>query len=366
MARLLGRDRAVGRVIAADHCLRRAKEAAEISGDKCVALRLDPSDDYELSRVLGDVAVTVNTLTPSLDLLLSLMRSVVEAGVSYVDANDDPESLQAVFDSEYLGALSGHRAVGVIPGLGASPGQTNAMVQYLSQRLDRLENARLFHVDDIRLNSLDQWQQRLSAFGSPALVWRDGDWRHVAPLSEFEEVFFPSPWGVARCYIVGVRPVSLPVSMPTLTELSGYRGFADEEAEEAMLGVVRYGLAGEAPVATQVGTLTPAQFVAAYFSGPWSPFAARSGEPLGLPRQLLVQGQLKGQTTRFTMTWSFPKEREEENIASPLALGARLLLTKELPAVGLHPPERLDPAPFLWDMERRGVEIQLTKTTVEG
>ena len=68
---------------------------------------------------------------------------------------------------------------------------------------------------------------------------------------------------------------------------------------------------------------------------------------------------LRGMKTRFTMTYRFPEESDVENEAATLAIGARLLLTREMPAPGLHAPEALDPAPFLWDMERRGVELEL-------
>ncbi len=364
-ASLLGKDRAIARVIAADYDLKLATAAAEVCAGKGAALRLDPTDYNALNRVLDDVSVVVNTLVLPLKSLLSLMRNVVEAGVSYIDSNDDPESLQTVYDSEYVAALADHRAVGVVPGLGASPGQTNTMAQYLSQRLDRIDDVCLFHVDDLRRNSAEQWRQRLAAFGSPALVWRGNDWSHVAPLSESEEISFPPPWGSVRCFIVGVQPVTLPVSMPSLSGLTGYRGYPDEESEEAIKSLVRYGFAGELPVETEAGAVTPAEFTAAYFSGPWSPFAGGRGEPRGLPRQLRVKGQQAGRGIRFTMNWSFPEELEEESIAAPLAVGTRMLLTRELPAAGLHAPEGLDPAPFLWDMERRGVEIQLTKTVEE-
>ena len=365
VATLLGRDRTVDRVIAADNSQERATAAAEACSDKSVAVRLDHKDDESLNRVLSDVNLAINTLRLPLDSLLPLMRSVVEAGVSYVDCNDDPESLQTVFDSEYLFALAGHRAVGVVPGLGASPGQTNTMAQYLSQRLDRTEEVRLFHVDDLRHRSHDQWRTRLSAFGTPALVWRDNDWTHVAPMSEWEDVTFASPWSGTRCYIVGAQPVTLPVSMPTLTELAGYRGLSDAESEETVLNLVRYGLASEHPVETEDGAISPAEFAAAYFSGPWSPFQAARGEPTGLPRQMQVSGRLQGRKTRFTLTWWFPEESESQSTAAPLAVGARMLLRRELPAPGLYPPEGLDPAPFLWDMERRGVEIHLAKTVEE-
>ena len=377
VARLLGRDRAFGSVIVADRCLERAAAAAELCDGKADAIRLDCTDDESLARVLGDVALVLNTVKLPPDALLPMIRSVVEAGVSYTDANDDAESLQAVFDSEYLASLAGYRGVSVIPGMGESPGQTNALTSYLSQRLNRVDEVRFYQLDDLNRRSAKEWRRRLAAFGTPSLVWREGDWRHVAPMSECEDVAFLPPWGSVRCCTVGLQPVTLPVSMPSLTGVSCHRGFADAESEGIMRDLVRYGLAGAQPVETPSGPLSPAEFAAAFFSGPWSPLrpSARSGsgqafqsgfgELPALPRQMMVRGQLHGRATRFTMTWAFPEEQDADNIAAPLAVGGRMLLTRELPAPGVHPPEALDPAPFLWDMERRGVEIQLTKTVEE-
>ena len=134
VARLLGQDRAFRQVIVADRCLKRATAAAELCNGKADSLALDCTDDESLNRVLEDVSLVVNTVELPLDSLLPVIRSVVEAGVSYTDANDDPESLQTVFDSEYLASLAGYRGVSVIPGMGVSPGQTNAMTSYLGQR----------------------------------------------------------------------------------------------------------------------------------------------------------------------------------------------------------------------------------------
>lgn len=374
-ARLLGQDRAFGRVIVADRCLERAAAAAELCNGKADALRLDCTDDESLGRVLGDVTLVLNTIELPPDALLPVIRGVVEAGVSYADANDDPESLQTVFDSEYLASMAGYRGVSVIPGLGVSPGQTNALTSYLGQRLNRVDGVRFYQIDDLSLRRPKQWRRRLAAFGSPALVWRNGDWGHVSPMTECEDVAFPpfageGMGGSVRCCTVGLQPVTLPVSMPSLMDVSSHRGFADAEAEGIMRDLVRYGLAGDQPVETPAGMLSPAEFAAAFFSGPWSPFLLSSGrafqpgfgELSGLPRQMQVYGQLHGRATRFTMTWHFPGEQDADNIAAPLAVGGRMLLTRELPAPGVHAPESLDPAPFLWDMERRGVEIQLTKT----
>ena len=111
----------------------------------------------------------------------ALMRTVLESGVSYADACTDSETLQAIFDSDYLDALAGYRAVGAVPGLGASPGLTNALTSYLGQRLERIDEARFYLVDDLSLRSESQWRERLAEFGSVALVWQDSDWHATGP-----------------------------------------------------------------------------------------------------------------------------------------------------------------------------------------
>ena len=362
-ARRLGSERAVGSVITADIIAERAVAAAELCGDRAVFTRLDATDDTSLAKVLSDVSLVVNTVRLPLGTLFPLIRSVVEAGVSYADCNSDAESIQMVFDSPYLEATAGQRTVSVVPGLGVSPGLTNALTSYLGQRLERVDEARFYMVDDLRRRAPGQWRDRLDAFGSPALVWRDGDWQHISPMTECEDAAFPPPWGRVPCCTVGLGPVTLPASIASLTHVSSHRGFLDAEMEGMMRNLVYYGFAGTHPVDTPAGSISPAEFATALFSAPLAAtpyaFSPASGPVL---RQAQIGGLLRGKRTRFTMTYHFPGEDDADSIAATLVTGARMLLARELPAPGVHPPESLDPAPFLWDMERRGVEIQLTKT----
>ena len=371
VARRLGMDRAFRRVITADQDAHRAAAAAEVCGERATGLQLDYHDDATLSRVLEDVDLVVNTTRPSLPEALPLIRIVLEAGVSYTDACTDSETLQAIFDSDYLDAVAGFRAVGAVPGLGASPGLTNALTSYLGQRLERIDEARFYMVDDLGLRSEGQWRERLADFGSAALLWQDSGWWQVDPMSDCVEVPFPPPLGDVYCSTTGIGPVTLPGSYGSLVHVSSHRGFKDAGVWEMVRNLVYCGMASEEPVETAVGRLSPAAFAAALFSqsrlelsggygavaSPWS-----DGKPKPRVRQAQVVGMLRGMRTRFTMTYRFPEEDSIENEAATLAMGSRMVLTREMPAPGLHAPEALDPAPFLWDMERRGVEIQLTKT----
>ena len=375
VAHRLNKDHVFRRVITADKDPVRAAAAAEICGPKAESIRLDYHDDGTLSRVLEDVSLVVNTVRLAMPETIALMRSVLEGGVSYTDACTDSETLQAIFDSEYLDALAGFRAVGAVPGVGASPGLTNALTCYLGQRLERIDEAKFYLVDDLRLRSERQWRERLADFGSVALVWQESDWRQLAPMSNSSAVPFPLPLGEAHCSTIGIGPVTLPGSFGSLVHVSSHRGFRDASVLEIIRNLVSCGLADQQPIETSVGAISPAEFAAALFSQPRNEWAAGYGSGTSLwmdgeakpqVRQAQVAGMLRGRKTRFTMTYRFPEERDVDNVAATLALGARMLLTREMPAPGLHTPEALDPAPFLWDMERRGAEIQLTKTIEEG
>jgi saccharopine dehydrogenase-like NADP-dependent oxidoreductase len=82
-------------------------------------------------------------------------------------------------------------------------------------------------------------------------------------------------------------------------------------------------------------------------------------EPARLPRQVKVKGIREGQPTELTMTYSFPPGDIALATASCLVVGAGLLVSRELPGPGVMPPEALDPAPFMWDMESKGVHFKM-------
>ncbi len=372
-AGLLGKEKACDKVITLDRSWGRAAAAAERCGDKAVSVGADCTEEEVLVRLLGDSNLVVNTLHLPSDTLIPLIRAVVEAGVPYTDATTSSESLQSVFDSEYLQALARHRSVGVIPGLGASPGLSNAIATYLGQRLERVDGVRFFAEDDLRRRRPGQWRDRLMAFGSPALVWREHGWKYVSPMSEWEDVSFPKSDADVSCCTVNLEPVTLPASFPSLAEVSCHRGFSHPAMRDIVRDLVDYGPASDGTPETPVRPTSPLE-------SPWALYGSHSANwtranygllnerdhcAIPLQRQIRVNGILQDRKTEFIMSYYFPGEQEEESIAATLSIGARMLLTRELPSPGLHPPEALDPAPFLWDMERRGVEIRLTKTVEE-
>ena len=356
-ARLIIEDARFQHVLVADRELQRAEDLAESLGGPATALQLDCRQEDQVARSLGGMAVVLNTTGPFSRDTLSLMRTVVEAGIPYADINDDVETLQSVFDSEYLDSLAKHRGVGVLPGLGANPGQTNVLARHLFSRMDIVEEVRFFMVNDATYRSEAVWRHRLALFSQPALLFDRGRWTQTPGMSEYQDVAFPAPWGNIRCYIVGLETVTIPTSFAGLIHASLWRGFSNPATTETLKALIDAGLASDEPVDIDGVSVTPAAMTAVVLSGA-QPVAEIDG-PGRLPRQVRVKGVKDGREAELTMTYSFPPGDIALATASCLVVGAGLLVDRALPGPGVFPPEAMDPAPFMWDMESRGVHFKL-------
>ena len=356
-ARLALEDARFEHVVVADKDRQRAERLAGSLEGPATALELDCQQDDQVLRSLTGISVVLNTTGPFSRDTLSLMRTVIEAGVAYADINDDVETLQSVFESEYLDSLAKHRGVGVLPGLGASPGQTNVLARYLASRMDAVEEVRFFMVNDATYRSEAVWRHRLALFGESALLYDGGRWTQTPAMSEFQDVGFPAPWGSIRCYTVGLETVSIPQSFSGLRHASLWRGFSDPATTSMLKDLIAAGFASQQPIEVDGVSLTPSAMTAAVLAGTQT--EADSSDPGRLPRQVRVKGIRDGGPAELTMTYSFPPGDIALATASCLVVGAGLLVNRELPGPGVFPPEDMDPAPFMWDMESRGAHFKL-------
>ena len=356
-ARLALEDARFEHVVVADKDRQRAERLAGSLEGPATALELDCQQDDQVLRSLTGISVVLNTTGPFSRDTLSLMRTVIEAGVAYADINDDVETLQSVFESEYLDSLAKHRGVGVLPGLGASPGQTNVLARHLASRMDAVEEVRFFMVNDATYRSEAVWRHRLALFGEPALLYDGGRWTQTPAMSEFQDVGFPAPWGSIRCYAVGLETVSIPQSFSGLRHASLWRGFSDPATTSMLKDLIDAGFASQQPLEVDGVSLTPSAMTAAMLAGTQT--EADSPDLGRLPRQVRVKGIRNGGPAELTMTYSFPPGDIGLATASCLVVGAGLLVNRELPGPGVFPPEHMDPAPFMWDMESRGAHFKL-------
>ena len=174
-------------------------------------------------------------------------------------------------------------------------------------------------------------------------------------MSEFQDIEFPPPWGSIRCYTVGLETVTIPTSFTALRHASAWRGFSDPSTTEVLKGLIDFGFASQEPIEVDGVLVSPANMAAATLAR--LQLGAVGSLPDRLPSQVRVKGIKDGYPAELTMTYSFPMD--DIATASCLVVGAGLLVNRELPGPGVFPPEAMDPAPFMWDMESRGVHFKL-------
>ena len=356
-AQLISDDTRFQHVVVADRDLRRAKNLAESLDCPATALQLECRQEDQVAHALGGVSVVLNTAGPFGRDTLSLMRTVIEAGIPYADINDDVETLQRVFDSEYLNSLAKHRGVGVLPGLGVSPGQTNVLARHLASRMDIVEEVRFFLVNDATYCNEAVWRHWLALFAQPALLYDRGRWTHTPGMSEYQDVAFSAPWGNIRCYAVGLETVTIPLSFAGLLHASLWRGFSDPTTTETLKALIDVGFASDDLLKVDGVSVAPVKMTAVVLAGVTR--REELSDPVRLPRQVRVKGVKDGREAELTMTYSFPPGDIALAAASCLVVGAGLLVDRELPGPGVFQPEAMDPAPFMWDMESRGVHFKL-------
>jgi len=212
----------------------------------------------------------LNTTGPFSRDTVSLMRTVIEAGVPYADINDDVETLQIVFESEYLDSLAKDRGVGVLPGMGASPGQTNILYRHLASRMDSAEEVRFYSVDDVSYRSESTWRNWLGILNQSVLLYDGGQWTQAPGMSEFQDIEFPLPWSTVRCYMSGLETVTIPTSFIGLKHASLWRGFSDPIIGRTLKGLVDIGFGSDEPVKVDDVDVSPAR-TAALGAAPASP-----------------------------------------------------------------------------------------------
>jgi lysine 6-dehydrogenase len=329
---------------------------AEIGDPRVSAIKVDAEDYGGLVKTFGAFDVILNGLPWKYDLAVT--RACVEAGVSGLDVSTEED--QWSYDT-----AAREKGMVFIPGMGATPGITNAMARRGADQLD--------HVDEIQIN--------FAAFRCPApspgllitflwefhpktesrLYYRDGEFHWVGPFAGLKTVDFPGPIGKQEvCYIPHPETRTMPKSLGA--RAVSVHGCFPPHAMRLAKAMLESGLYSEEKIVVK-GVETTA-------------FELMFDLLLKLPESketplwaygLVVQvfGQKDGRDTKYTY-WNHHPPQEEwggqaayyKNIAIPLSIGAQMIARGDVKARGVQPPEiAIDPEIFFAELARRRIEI---------
>lgn len=195
-------------IIVADINLAKAEEVArEVNGE---AIKVDATDAASIKDAVKGSDVVVSAVGPYYKFGAKVLKAVIEAGINFVDIDDDYDATAACLEMSRDAEKAGITAV---VGLGATPGITNILAKYGADKMDEVKS----------INTYWAWTALDPTMGSAIIYhylhaaagkipsYRNGEWVEVPALSDAEIVEFPEPIGCLEVYSVGhPEPVTIP------------------------------------------------------------------------------------------------------------------------------------------------------------
>lgn len=197
-------------VVIADKNLEEAKRLAAELGGKTSAEPVDADDHKSLVSVMKGVEVVISTVGPYYVYGVKALKAAIDAATNFVDINDDYDATKSCLDLDEEAKKAG---VTAIIGLGATPGLTNVLAKYGTEKLERVDEIHTFWawtaLDPTMGPAIVAHYYHASTGNVP--TYRDGKWVEIPALSEPEVVEFPPPIGEIEVYHVGhPEPVTIP------------------------------------------------------------------------------------------------------------------------------------------------------------
>jgi saccharopine dehydrogenase-like NADP-dependent oxidoreductase len=317
---------------------------------KIELVAIDVLDHSALVRLMRGHDVVCNLAGPNFRNAVAVGRAAIGAGVSLVDVSDDWAATLQLLD---LHADAERTGITLLIGMGASPGVTNVLARYGTDRLDRVEEVRT------------SWIMRGSDAGGPALaahllyslpdrafVLEEGMLHEVRPFVDGKEVIdYPELGPIEVMHVGHPEPLTL------ARFISGLR-YADDKATFLPVAVNQMimdlgHLARSADPVTLDGIVVdPMEFATMYL---YQACKRMTDEPQTGALRTEVRGELAGRAVRCVYSAT---GRIGMGTGIPCAIAAQLIAAGSIQRRGVFPPEAegvLDPELFLLAVEMRNI-----------
>jgi lysine 6-dehydrogenase len=379
--RTLAEDERVGTVTVVDRHAELAERTIAWLGsgrEKARAAGCDVRDERALAGLLKGADAALNATDYPFNL--DVMRAALLARVSYADLG----GLFHMTRQQYtLDASFREAGICGVLGIGSTPGITNILARLAADQLDRIDRL------DVRIGSRD-FRPTAAIFNPPysirtifdectlePMVYRNGRWDAVAPMSGQESVDFPQPIGRATAMHTLHSEVALfPVSFRDrgIKHVSFKIAFSEEFLHQLQL-LVNIGLAGKEPVETrevEKGNqvrIAPREFFVNLLSERTRPTGAIPDPDDCDVLRVVAQGRREGQpvtliedmVVRPYKDWKVGAGDLDTGV--PLAVAGVLLAQGRHLQAGVHGAELIfDPHLFLEELARYGMRATETTT----
>jgi len=180
------------------------------ASDKVSLIKIDVNDHDGLVEAIKGNDVVINTAGPFYKTAVAVARAAVEAGVNYIDICYDYEAVPILFSSD-IDETAKKAGVTVLTGMGSDPGTNNVLVRWYADKLDQVEEIKLFWVVSIAELHGAAWDHSLHMVTGELPQYIDGKLVHVEGGTGEETATFLDPLGTCVMRYVGhPQPITIP------------------------------------------------------------------------------------------------------------------------------------------------------------
>jgi saccharopine dehydrogenase-like NADP-dependent oxidoreductase len=344
-------------IVVAEYNLDAANELIKDIGDpRLKAVQFDANDYDSMLKLIPGHDVVISGLPYDYDLAVT--KACVEAGVNGLDVATEED--QWSYD-----AVAKEKDMVYIPGVGATPGITNAMAKHAVNQMDE--------VDEIQIN--------FAAFRCPApapgllvtFLWEfnpktetrfyieNGERHLVGPFEGLKTVDYKGEIGVQEvCYIPHPETRTMPKSLGVKNV--SVHGCFPPQAMNLARTMLEWGLFDDEPF-TYKGIETNSLDVMheVLLRSP----RTKETPVWGYGLVVEVFGKKDGKKLKIKLWNEHPPMSEwggkaayYKNIAIPLSIGAQMIARSDVSLRGVVPPElAIDPIMFFDELKIRGIEV---------
>ncbi len=352
----------VERVVVGDIDTSRAdKLKAELRSDRLGVMRIDLTSHRDLVAAIKDFGILINAAWYEYNV--DVMKAAIEAGVHYLDMGGLFHVTRKQMELEDSAKQAGITAV---IGAGESPGITNVLCESSRRELDSVEDVR------IRVGAREETASKsgrlvfpfavptvFDEYSKTPIIFLDGKFQEVEPLSGEEEVQFADPVGRQTChYSIHSEIATLPLNITGVRNVDFKLGIS-QSIYRAIKPLLDAGFANADHIDFKGQKISPREFAIALLNA-----QASDEEP---SRYVAVRTEVTGtkngrKVCQIRELIGKPSERMGVKNATALLTGvgasitAQLIITGEIQKIGVMAPEScISPSKFTDELARRKI-----------
>ena len=327
------------------------------ASDKVSLVKIDVNDHDGLVEAIKGNDVVVNTAGPFYKTAVAVARAAVEAGVNYIDICDDYEAVPILFSSD-IDEDAKKAGVTVLTGMGSDPGTNNVLVRWYANKLDKVEEIKLFWVVSIAELHGAAWDHSLHMVTGELPQYIDGKLVHVEGGTGEETAQFLDPLGTCVMRYVGhPQPITIPKYLEGVKNVIIKGALIPTWVDELIKEQRDTGFLSTEPVELKETKVVPYDLTLKM----WEKIPeGRDNGPQASGLKVIVKG-IRG-NHRVTYTADMVG-RMAPGTGLPASIAALMMDDGYVTVKGVVAPEGcIDPEKFLSEFIKRGARIHQTET----